>query len=448
MDERSGLVEQLEHRIQHRVVLSTNEDESLPRCNQQEGSPLFAMLPRELRDHIWQYATAPFEDDTQKFDETAYYYRPGHTACLKTDFALLLLCRRTWLEAHAMPMLQAEHSFYYHRAAPDRKDPAWMAKLTDHNRQNMGQLRLYAQMYVIERLRSEPGSLRMFFLEGLYTPNDFQPRMLHVTIRHTDWWNWESEERLRLKMSWVMALLNSPDLRSTEILKLELETLDYKVNQLQPILEQIQSLVSEDLATHWIDDKPASTCFVLTNDPEVYTWEGPADINNQHFRPYAGRARLKYHVVTLTWKLRFVEYPGGFVPRLRRAPRINLGPGAVSQVNLDPGAISRRMTVLGEDSMYMVVVPPGRPKQKKTLTRGGGRQMAATWSHDQQRVDWQIYRLAQRQAGVAESTRRAQFEELMSSYERNMPLVECEMWNTLLKQEEGFPPRDLLARRS
>ena len=137
-----SLLTEIERLTQRKVGIEFNEYNAQGKFDEQEASPLFSKLPRELRDLIWEYATAPFEDEDGKFEATAYYYRPGHTARLKTDTAILLTCRRAFSEANALPMLQAEHSFYYHRAAPDRRDPAWMAKLTEHNRESFGKLHL------------------------------------------------------------------------------------------------------------------------------------------------------------------------------------------------------------------------------------------------------------------------------------------------------------------
>ncbi|KAF2768085.1 hypothetical protein EJ03DRAFT_337216 [Teratosphaeria nubilosa] len=314
----------VEGRTKRVVVMETDEFEARGKFLDQEQSPLFGMLPRELRDMIWALALAPFEDAEHKFDPTEHYCRPGHTARLKTDYRLLLTCRRIWLEAHAMPMLQAEHSFYYYRAAPDACDPQWMLSLTEKNLQDFGHLHLYCQMYAVEqRLTTTPGAVRGMFLNTLPYPGDFQPRMLHVTLRHTDWYWWEHDAPLELQDDWVKALLNSPDLRSTETLVLEMETLDYKVDQLLPIVERVKSFVSDELETHVVDGKPIKTKFVLTDNASVYEWEGPTNIGKQDFSHYRGKDKLKYHVNTLVWKLKFPDMPGAFIPHLRRAPRID-----------------------------------------------------------------------------------------------------------------------------
>ena len=212
-------IEELENACAQTIVIEASEtNDTLAKCNSQFQSPLFSTLPREIRDLIWSFATAPVEDETQKYAVNGYYCRPGHRARHKTYTSLLYTCRRVWLEANALPMLQAEHCFWYHRAAPDQRNPEWMANLTELNRRNFGHLHLFAQMFAIEGLRAQKGALRRYFLTTPERQGDFQPRMLHVTIRHTDWWFWESEEPLRFKDSWFKAMLDSPDLRSTETL--------------------------------------------------------------------------------------------------------------------------------------------------------------------------------------------------------------------------------------
>ncbi|KAK4893691.1 hypothetical protein LTR27_007938 [Elasticomyces elasticus] len=273
-------IDRLEERTCRRIGIEFNEHGAGGKFNEQSDSPLFSLLPQEIRDLIWAFATAPFEDSNAVFGDTEYYYRPGHTARLRTDTTLLRTCRRIWLEANAMPMLQAEHSFYLHRAAPDKRDPKWMGKLTEHNRRNFGELHLFVQMYNIEHLTAGTGMLRSMFLKTLPEPSDFQPRVLHVTLRHTDWYWWESDKPLRLQDSWVKALLNSPDLRSTQVFKLEMETLDYKVDQMMTIVERIKTIESEAYDTHIVDGNSMKTQFVLDEQVRTYDWDGPSNIAN------------------------------------------------------------------------------------------------------------------------------------------------------------------------
>ncbi|KAF2722066.1 hypothetical protein K431DRAFT_284272 [Polychaeton citri CBS 116435] len=325
----------LESQAKRKVSIETTEtDNNLSKCDPQSRSPLFAILPRELRDLIFQFATAPFPDPSHPYKENEYYYRPGHTARWKTDTNLLLTCRRVWLEANAFPMLQAEHCFWYYRAAPDSRKAKWFESLTRINRENFGTLHLYAQMFVIEGFTSREGHLKCVFMRDSQhhlkqqnwlakLPEPFQPKIFHVTIRHTDWWYWEDEAPLQLKDNWVKALLDSPDLRSTQTLILELETLDYKREQLERILERIRRFESEKRKTHIVNGSPTTTYFELAGEPKISTWSGPANLDGETYHPYAGKETLNYHVVTLTWRLRFPDLPTAdvHVPTLRLAPR-------------------------------------------------------------------------------------------------------------------------------
>ncbi|RMX73480.1 hypothetical protein D0869_13562 [Hortaea werneckii] len=443
-DSTTSMLQKIELRTMKKVALCTEETEAHGKFNEQLASPLFSKLPRELRDLIWAYSTAPYEDPDGKFDETAYYYRPGHTARLKSDTALLLTCRRVWLEANAMPMLQAEHSFYFHRAAPDARNSQWMSRLTDKNRRDFGHLHMFAQMFAIERLTSDLGHVRRFFLSESPKPNDFQPRMMHVTIRHTDWWFWENEEPLRLSWDWVQALLDSADLRNTEIIKLELETLDYKVDQLEPILEKIRQLESLEYKTHLIDGKPAKSKFVLCRDPEVYSWEGPVNIDGQKFEPYEGKKMLKYHVVTLTWKLCFPEFPSGLVPRLRLNPRIELPYSAppdipeiapqVARPFFQTSPLSRRNGVFKIGSGRMT-------RKRKAMELAQDERMIFKMRTANLHVRW----VEASRAEMTEGIRMRQFDASMGQLSVDKIELRWKGENSLLTFGEDIPPTRLPA---
>ncbi|RMY64869.1 hypothetical protein D0863_09504 [Hortaea werneckii] len=441
-DSATSMSRKIELNMMKRVGMTTDETEAYGKFNEQLASPLFSKLPRELRDLIWAYSTAPYEDPDGKFNERAYYYRPGHTARLKSDTALLLTCRRIWLEANAMPMLQAEHSFYFHRAAPDARNSAWMSRLTDKNRRDFGHLHMFAQMFAIERLTDAVGQIRRFFLSGAPKPNDFQPRMMHVTIRHTDWWFWENEEPLRLSLKWVQALLNSPDLRNTEVIKLELETLDYKVDQLEPILEQIRGLQSLEVKTHLIDGKPAKSKFVLCRDQEVFSWEGPANINGQKFGPYEGKKVLKYRVVMLTWRLLFPEFPSGCIPRLRLNPRIDM-PYSASQdipemAPAVPGPFCQPSTCIGKRGGIKIRTCHMR-RRRKAQEQAHDDKWIFRWRTANLHAQW----VEASRARMMEDIRKRQFDAFMGQLIADKIELRWKEENSLLKLGEDTPPAPL-----
>ena len=114
------LVERIERQTGKHIGIETSlNDDSLSKCNPQTGSPLFG-LPMEIRTLIFEFA-ATQSNELERYEETAYYHRPGHVARHRTYTAFLLTCRRLWLEANELPMRIAEHSFWFQRGPYDQR---------------------------------------------------------------------------------------------------------------------------------------------------------------------------------------------------------------------------------------------------------------------------------------------------------------------------------------
>ncbi|KAI1152396.1 hypothetical protein F4825DRAFT_461849 [Nemania diffusa] len=71
--------------------------------NQQLDCPLFAKLPAELRELIWDYALTAYEDLDALYPLDKPYARPGQAAPLRVAVDLLLTCRAVYLEAFLVP---------------------------------------------------------------------------------------------------------------------------------------------------------------------------------------------------------------------------------------------------------------------------------------------------------------------------------------------------------
>jgi hypothetical protein len=84
----------------------------LANCNLQNNSPLFNKIPAEIRNQIFEYALAEYEDDTRRYAFESYHYRPGLTCRRKIDWQLLLTCKRIWLETRVLPASLAEHVWW------------------------------------------------------------------------------------------------------------------------------------------------------------------------------------------------------------------------------------------------------------------------------------------------------------------------------------------------
>ncbi|KAI8954495.1 hypothetical protein F4801DRAFT_504716 [Xylaria longipes] len=71
--------------------------------DQQLRCPLFAKLPAELRELIWDYTLAGYEDLGALYPLDKSYARPGQAAPLRIAVGLLLTCRAVYLEAFLVP---------------------------------------------------------------------------------------------------------------------------------------------------------------------------------------------------------------------------------------------------------------------------------------------------------------------------------------------------------
>ena len=95
-------------------------------CNAQTASPLFSLVPGEIRTVIFRLALAEYEDPAHQYDFDSFYYRPGYRARKRIATPLLRTCRRVWLETWHLPSSLAEHAWWLGDAArsPPGKCPA------------------------------------------------------------------------------------------------------------------------------------------------------------------------------------------------------------------------------------------------------------------------------------------------------------------------------------
>ena len=324
-----ALVDGIETQSGMKVSIDTEcTAENLAKCSPQDMSPLFA-LPAELRNMIFELATAPYDDMENQYDVNSYCYRPGHHAKRVTSTALLLTCRRAWLEANDLPMRQAEHCFWF---KDEERRPAWTQRdgelvgrseehrlamfgrvLTLSNRANIQHVHLFAQMYWLEAHRWD--------VLGILTrrATDTWPKVLTITVRHTDWWWWENDALLDFKDSWLQQLLNSQIIAGVQEFRLELETLDYKLVQLKPIVERLKKLKGQwrhggfHAVYGTTQKRDQLSRFVANNDVDETTWFGPTTIGGKAQPPYMRMVKLKYHILTITWRKDFGPEVEGFV---------------------------------------------------------------------------------------------------------------------------------------
>jgi hypothetical protein len=82
-----------------------------------------------------------------------------------------------------------------------------------------------------------------------------------ITIRHSDWWHWETDEPLWLPTCWPRTMLQSP-----------------RANRIDELL--------------------------VVDPLDETTWSGPVDLGGQQHAIYAHCEKLDYRVITMKWRRR------------------------------------------------------------------------------------------------------------------------------------------------
>ncbi len=293
----------------------TNAILSVP-ADPQGDSPLFNRLPAELRNEIFALALADHQDQAPetRYSADTCYTRPHYFAPRKTDVRLLRTCRAVYAEAWFLPFLLREQTHWLtscDRAPPEYRAmtgrPAVLAATVDRVARHLGveavetdALRVFAQMWALEEnylgrlLRAAPR---------------LHPRRLTLTIRHTDWWWWESDEPLRFEAGWIRAASDflPPSVRE---LRVELESVRRKKDQVDEI--------GRKMAERWMFRRMDGVVLVADASGagnEVERWTGSSTWGGKTWKRDETRpGEIEYYVLTVAFRPRsVVERRGGKV---------------------------------------------------------------------------------------------------------------------------------------
>lgn len=269
----------------------------------QDQSPLFSVLPPEVRSHICALALTDYPDpnpDRQYSPET-YYMRPSYFAPRKTDTALLRTCKAIYRECWHMPFTLKEQVHWVtssERAPPEYKyhhlEAGKLGETLERIAEVQGEecsiidhLRVFAQMWAIEQGDFE-------FL--LRTPR-LQPRVITLTIRHTDWWFWESDEPLRFEAQWIVDTAEALSDVTTEI-RIELESTKRRKKQIDEIAKK--------MVDRWSFKKRSGVIMFPDATPgavEVTEWSGNSTWDHQRWiRDEVEVNKIDYYVATVTFR--------------------------------------------------------------------------------------------------------------------------------------------------
>ncbi|KAJ2990486.1 hypothetical protein NUW58_g2924 [Xylaria curta] len=161
-------------------------------CVQQSHDPLLkSERPANLRDGRLR----PWDPDMgRKWEDQ--WLRFDNIMPMRVETALLMTCRRAYLDTRSLPLLQAEQRFWcYH-------SPIETRGLRGEARSN---IKKFVEDYLSETIQRElVGSVRLFAHQS-WLAQDFLPLVesslwfpniehLRITIRNCDWLSWENQE--------------------------------------------------------------------------------------------------------------------------------------------------------------------------------------------------------------------------------------------------------------
>ncbi|KAF9773418.1 hypothetical protein IL306_008790 [Fusarium sp. DS 682] len=279
--------------------------------NPQNESPLFSILPGEVRDSIFSYVLTDHPDPTptKKFRENTCYTRPSYLAAQSTDTRLLRTCRAIYRETWFKPFLlreQTEWAASGDRAPPPGQAPPPLYSMLGKIARTQGidnveieRLRVFAQMYKLE----EGG------LERILSMQHLAPRTVTLTIRHTDWWFWEDDEPLRFEGNWIKDVCAALSPNTTQFC-IELESLERKKDQVDRIAKQ--------MVDNWFFKRPDGVVlYADTSDAnrKVSRWSGSSTWHGQRWiRDETEPNRLDYYIVSITFRPQIaIERSGGTI---------------------------------------------------------------------------------------------------------------------------------------
>ncbi|KAF2026154.1 hypothetical protein EK21DRAFT_116049 [Setomelanomma holmii] len=268
--------------------------------NFQEQSPLFGVLPGEIRNEIFAYALMQYEDDASAYPEDSYWYRPGFAAPRKANSALLQTCKAAYAEGQKVFLRDLEWAFWFDRGPDGRSGNSacirFFRNLTPSAVQALQRVRFFTQLYWLE----SGSNLRLLFS----MPN-FRPTELTITIRYSDWWFWENNTPLKMDEAWLRGFVGTPGLRQ---LRVEYETLHWKKAEMMQIIERNKKW--KLLVRCEGEDATIEEGYLSAEKTELqeWKWTGTAKLGgqvwNHHGKGEDGET-VEYVVVTDTWK--FVE---------------------------------------------------------------------------------------------------------------------------------------------
>ncbi|GKT42077.1 uncharacterized protein ColSpa_02258 [Colletotrichum spaethianum] len=277
---------------------ATSSSIDITGCDRQLQSPLFSVLPGEIRNEIFALALIQYEDDESAYPEDSFWYRPGFTGPRRSSSSLLRTCKLVYAEGQKVFLKELEFAFWFDRG-PDGRSGTLNCKrffneLTPQQSGDLQRVRFFTQLYWLEDGRN---------LQWLFAQPQFRPRTLTITVRYSDWWFWEQDEPLRMGEAWLRGFRGPTGLRE---LRVEYETLAGKRDEMMAIVERNKRwrLAVGERGADGEEQEGGYLSAERTRLAE-WRWRGTSRLGGQEWAHHGDGDTVEYVVVTDTW--RFVE---------------------------------------------------------------------------------------------------------------------------------------------
>ncbi|KAK6535622.1 hypothetical protein TWF694_002077 [Orbilia ellipsospora] len=262
----------------------------------QPSSSLFR-LPAEIRSQIYEEALTPTPDPSNPYPTATCYTRPELPGPRTAAVALLRTCKAIYAETWHLPFLTSELIFYLtddSRRPPRAETFVGVQQILNKLAETDADTRVRKVRFFAQLCNLEPGAQ----LQRILNMRFFQPLEITVTVRHTDFWWWESDESLRVGGDWV-AKCRFPD--SVRVINVEFESLERKKVQVDEICEQA--------VKWWEFIREDGTVLATRGEGEVVRWTGASTWGNQRWlRDETGPGTLEYYLKRITWRIKKDQY--------------------------------------------------------------------------------------------------------------------------------------------
>ena len=151
-------------------------------------------------------------------------------------------------------------------------------------RVDVNKVQVFPQLYQLE---AGATLTQILSIDHLY------PLNFTITVRHHDWWFWESDEPLHIGARWVNSC-RFPD--SLKTITLELESLQRKKDQIDWMAEMMKN--------KWHFQTKNNTIFSASkDDTSETTWSGSSTWNDKRWvRDETKPDQVDYYIKTVVWK--------------------------------------------------------------------------------------------------------------------------------------------------